>query len=62
MSGRFGATNLFPGVCIVTLIDYDHTPVLRSSLADMALEKGGISAVDSYAAPDLLKQARMKRR
>ena len=50
MGGRYDATNLFPKtipstipfVCGVTLIDYDHTRILGSTLEKIAWEKGGI--------------------
>lgn len=49
MGGRYDATNLFdfiPGttnlICGVTLIDYDHTRVLGSTLEAIAYEKAGI--------------------
>jgi len=47
VGGRYDATNIFDhsntnSVCGVTLIDYDHTRVLGSSLLQIAWEKGGI--------------------
>ena len=51
VGGRYDATNIFDhsntnSVCGVTLIDYDHTRVLGSSLLQIAWEKGGIFHTD----------------
>lgn len=47
VGGRYDATNIFDHsttntVCGVTLIDYDHTRVLGSSLSQIAWEKAGV--------------------
>ncbi len=43
MGGKFDATNVItPEVCVITAISFDHTEVLGSSLAEIAVEKAGI--------------------
>ncbi|EED86233.1 hypothetical protein THAPSDRAFT_bd460, partial [Thalassiosira pseudonana CCMP1335] len=50
MGGRYDATNVFEPMILqsagVTLIDYDHTRVLGSTLEQIAWEKGGIFVKD----------------
>jgi len=43
LGGRLDATNvLTPSVSVITPIDYDHTSILGSSLAQIAAEKAGV--------------------
>ncbi|MBN1887485.1 MAG: hypothetical protein JW850_05830 [Thermoflexales bacterium] len=43
MGGRFDPTNVLPSrLAVITNIDFDHTEVLGSSLADIAYHKAGI--------------------
>ncbi len=43
LGGRLDATNVIqPEVCIITSISLDHTEVLGSSLAEIAMQKAGI--------------------
>jgi dihydrofolate synthase/folylpolyglutamate synthase len=43
LGGKFDATNVIqPEVCIITAISLDHTEVLGSSVAEIAVEKAGI--------------------
>ena len=43
LGGRLDATNvLMPLVSVITPIDYDHTPILGITLAEIAAEKAGI--------------------
>jgi dihydrofolate synthase/folylpolyglutamate synthase len=43
MGGRLDATNVLdPDVCAIAAISYDHTAILGDTLAQIAVEKGGI--------------------
>ncbi len=43
LGGRLDATNVvMPVVSVITPISYDHVPILGSTLAEIAAEKGGI--------------------
>jgi folylpolyglutamate synthase len=57
MGGRYDATNIIDledwksYSCGVTLLDYDHTRVLGSTLEEIAWEKGGIFRTHKLASP-----------
>lgn len=64
LGGRLDATNLlYPKVCIITPISFDHVAHLGSSLKDIATEKCGIikrgvPTVVAYQAPEAMEVVR----
>lgn len=64
LGGRLDATNTqTPSACVLTLIEYEHTDILGSTLAAIAGEKAGIlkPGVPAFVAPQKLESLQVFR-